>query len=708
MNDPIFRDMADQMTPDDALLHRLDQRLAAESTAPTTERSAQDAPAPTRRGWRSRPTTWVAAAAVTALAVTGVGIELARHDQPGGTLSATELGVVMPDSYDELYEAVVAAVAAGSTTAGPDVTTTGEVTEDTVAAAPGDSNAPSSARAPGTGDHTTTNVQVAGIDEADVVKSDGKHLYAAIGPTVRIVRLDGPDTHQVARINLPGIHHLTGANEMLLTDRGTLVVIGQTSTTSSDNLRRWSGECDLLDLGSPYPDWCFTPHVITQTTVWLYDVSDPSRPSLRATASQSGTYRTARLLDGMVYLVSEHHISQGAINRTAPATFVPMVSGDDGMVPLPVSDVVVLPAPGGGARFAVATAIDTRTGERLGQQAAFGGADTVYMSEQNLYLGGYTYHAGAFARGDVLGRPLPAVGGASTMLVRVALNEGALTVAAHGSVPGSLVNQLALDEHDGHLRVATTSRDYETTSDLYVLDKNLRLVGSIRLMRDESVRSVRFTGEVGYVVTFRDTDPLFALDLSDPTAPRIMSALKIPGFSSYLHPWGDGWLVGLGYIGDDWGLTGGIKLSLFDISNPYDVTEAHEMPVLGTTGPGTRVIADALHDHRAVFVDEARGVIGFAVGTVTHPSHLQGPGQGSYQRSEEALRFLVYGVGPDGFTLLHDLPLAAQPYSYYGTFYDQAGVRAVRSDDHLYVVWSGGVNVFHATSGAPTALVTFG
>jgi hypothetical protein len=171
-----------------------------------------------------------------------------------------------------------------------------------------------------------------------------------------------------------------------------------------------------------------------------------------------------------------------------------------------------------------------------------------------------------------------------------------------GHVDGSLLNQFAMDEHDGNLRVATTTGQPwvegagESESHVAVLaprDGALTEVGQASgLGKGETIRSVRFLGDVGYVVTFEQTDPLYTVDLSDPAAPQVTGELKIPGYSAYLHPVGDGRLVGVGQDATDEGVTTGMQVSLFDVSNPAAPTQ-----VTKTTLPSSSSSAE--WDHRA-------------------------------------------------------------------------------------------------------------
>ena len=683
--DPLFQDMAEQMRPDADLRRRLDERLAAEpagqqaSTRTRRKQSAAgplggageraDYPGPARSRW-SRPSTWLAAAAAVVVAV-GIGggtvVALRGHSTPHVAVSTPASTPPTPADYATLYEAVTQTMATRTTPTVEDYSL-----PDTQQGVP----TPATIPAPATGDYTTTNVQVAGIDEADVVKTDGSTLYAAADQHVTVVGLDGPGTHTLARIDTGQ----TGWVVDLLLDDGTLVVIVQ--EYPAVDVTPYPA---YPDDGIPVPAPGRAASAPPQTVVQLYDVTDPSAPTLRATARQSGSYRTARLWQGTVYLVSDYSLGSQQPDPDDPSTFVPLVGGADGTEPLAPGDVTVLPCPDA-PRYGVVTAVDVRTGARTGQQAVLGGADTVYMSAANLYLGGTSYPTVAVpdvppGTPDPLVDPVPARPSApTTSLARLSLADGGLTVAAQGSVPGTLVDQFALDEYDGRLRVVTTSRDgWTDVAGLYVLGPDLRQVGAVSdLAHDEQVKSVRFAGTVGYVVTYRQTDPLFAVDLSDPAQPTVMSALKIPGFSTYLHPWGTDRLVGLGYGGTGAGLTGGLKLSLFDVGDPYAVTETRSVAVPGDW-------SEALDDHRAVLVDADRGLLGFPVST------------------SSTLHYVVYQVDATaGFTLVHDLVAPG------GSMVSFSDVRAVRAGDHLYVSWNSGLDVYQLATGTLVAHADLG
>lgn len=196
----------------------------------------------------------------------------------------------------------------------------------------------------------------------------------------------------------------------------------------------------------------------------------------------------------------------------------------------------------------------------------------------------------------------------------------------------------------------------ESENGVYVLDSSLAVIGSITgLARDESVYAARLMGDTGYFVTFRQTDPLFTVDFSDPRDPRIVGRLKIPGFSEYLHPFGEGLLLGIGMdVEDDGRVTNGVKLSLFDVADPKDVRETDKLVLDGIFW------SDALADYRCVFADGGRGIVGFPVS------------------GDDGAEYRCFALG-DGTGFREVLSV---PFGDEGLW---AGPRAVRIGEVLYV-----------------------
>ncbi len=474
-------------------------------------------------------------------------------------------------------------------------------------------------------DYSKTNTQVEGIDEGDIVKTDGEYIYVLKNDNstydyLVILSADGADTKVLSKTMIADYKNtLTYPDhyEKSRDDAQELYIYGDYAAVIREH--DWSYEYRLNsnpDLDRDY------------ILVDLYDISDPTAPKLVSTLGQEGGYNTSRLIDGTLYLLTEYTVSSYDLRQAAPENYdayIPHLYKNGTTELIPVNSIVCPPEITN-RTFTVFSAYDLNTREISATKSVITPTDTVYMSDEHLYL------ADEISYNDVLDEYTESVytvretvSGRRTTIYKLAFTDPKkITTKAVGTVDGTLLNQFAMDEHEGNLRVVTThsssSRKVYTdekmgftntvwhssdqTNGLYIFDENMDLTGSITgLAEDERVYSVRFTGDVGYFVTFRETDPLFAVDLSNPKNPKIMSALKIPGFSEYLHPYADGLLFGLGQDADAV-RTYGMKLSMFDTSDPYDVVERNKLSLDINS-------STALSNHKAILISASRGIIGF-------------------------------------------------------------------------------------------------
>ena len=385
------------------------------------------------------------------------------------------------------------------------------------------------------------------------------------------------------------------------------------------------------------------------TEAVLYDVSDPASPHKTSKFGQDGYYLTSRLYDGVLYLVSSYNLYHPLL-EDEPETYIPRLWQDDAEVLIAADDICICPDTS--ESYTVICSIDLATETRLSEQAALGSGSVVYMNENNLYLTKYTYAENTNASyTEEVYRVEEITASDATEILRFSLADGIASYAAGGQVDGTLTSQFALDEYEGYLRVVTTINrstytlytdeirgfvnyiwgESLTDNALYVLDGSMDMVSSITgLAEDETVYSVRFDGETGYFVTFRQVDPLFAVDLSDPYAPKVLSALKIPGFSEYLHVYGDGLLFGLGQDADEEsGWASDLKLSMFDTSDPADVTELSTLILSADWSV-------ALYNHKAILIDPEKDIIGFPVES-GYQIYGYNDADGFYQRGEITL-----------------------------------------------------------------------
>ncbi len=233
----------------------------------------------------------------------------------------------------------------------------------------------------------------------------------------------------------------------------------------------------------------------------------------------------------------------------------------------------------------------------VNQKAIFSNGYNFYVSTSNIYIADSIYNNT----------------GVDTLLTKISTRNGRLIADKQGKVKGSIKDNFSMDEYENYFRVVTTVQNFKdsevsTYNNLYVLNASLKVVGKIEnLAKNEVIYSARFMGDIGYFVTFRQVDPLFSVDLSNPEKPKIIGKLKIPGFSSYLHFYGKNLLLGIGQEADvETGVAMGMKLSMFDISDPGNVREVHKMYL------GNNTYSDISYNYKAIMVNDEKNIIGFA------------------------------------------------------------------------------------------------
>ncbi|MBE6752978.1 MAG: hypothetical protein E7559_01265 [Ruminococcaceae bacterium] len=475
--------------------------------------------------------------------------------------------------------------------------------------------------------HSETNVQVRGVDEGDIIKNDGRYIYILRRGTVTIVDAESMKELSSFRIaeekdenvfnSEPHEMYVQGDRLVLLSNwrsytpfiSGTVTVTTAVPNETAEQIKTESSQPAV-------------PREINeeQTRMAFFDISDRTAPRQLNVLSQSGYYASSRLVGDCLYTVSTYYTNEPDSAR--PETFAPNLRCDGEMTTMPVADIC-LPESPQEAAYTVVTSV--KLGDSTvfaGQKAVFGGCGTVYADSDSLLVANYRPEQSSTETQEDGQNVIIETYSGSTELALFSLDDGAIGNVASGTVPGSLLNQFSMDEYKGYYRIVTTltedtvkiftdGRDRteysnSSTNGLYVLDGGLNHVGKLDgLAEDERVYSVRFDGDIGYFVTFRQVDPLFAVDLSDPTAPTLLSALKIPGFSQYMHKYSDGLLFGLGMDADEeTGRTGGMKLSMFDISNPADVTEKHTLKL-------DTYWSEALNNHKAILISAERNIIAF-------------------------------------------------------------------------------------------------
>ena len=439
------------------------------------------------------------------------------------------------------------------------------------------------------------------MDEADIVKTDGTYAYVVSSGSnqVNIIRL--ADLTACGRVTAEN----GGRIQEIYVENGRLTLLTQVETTAltrragvaagSAGVQDSDGSISGGTTGITDQDIQETPQVDviygsdyqTECRLTVYDISDPARPVKLGGISQEGSYRTSRMVDGYAYVFTDcwKDFSEG----TDPTAYIPEANGQklaSGCIYLPQTDVT--------GHYILISSVNMEEPSQVKEaKGVLCDGDEYYISTNNMYITQMHYSA---------------AGDESTEIFRFAFRDGVIRGAAVGTVPGYVKDSFCLDEYDGHLRLVTTrwNRGSQISS-LYVLDGDLDTVGSLEdVAPDEEIKSARFLGSQGYFVTFRQTDPLFCVDLSRPEDPRIVGEVKVSGFSSYLHLYGDGLLLGIGSEADeDTGRETGAKISMFDISEPGQMTELDRV--------GMKDISLwNISDYRSLLVEPEKNLIGFS------------------------------------------------------------------------------------------------
>ena len=413
------------------------------------------------------------------------------------------------------------------------------------------------AKSTGAGGHSETYLQVDDVDEADIVKTDGKYIYY-VTDSREVVILSAEDGKT-----------------------GKLSTIGSSGVENYINDIYVKGD-KLITVGTIYKD----DSDESSSGIVVYDISDRSKPEVLYDFSQTGSILSSRMVGDYVYLVTNDYIYRGG--RT-----VPLCGSIESPKRLDAPDICCVPQPHSSS-YIVLSAIDTSSGEqgRSATKAVFGASEQIYCNDHNLYCTSMEWpdDNGTFY----------------TRIVRASLDGLKVKADATTKVRGYVDSQFSMDEKDGYFRIATTSqRGGIDVNNLYVLDSGLKETGKVTgFARNESIKAVRFIGDKAYVITYEAIDPLFIIDLSDPADPRIEGEVKIDGFSTLLIPAGDGRLLGIGHATGDNGYGGeydsGLKLALFDISDPSEpkVLDSKEFKDMSSI---------AQYDHHALMVNNDAG-----------------------------------------------------------------------------------------------------
>ena len=523
-------------------------------------------------------------------------------------LETAELGIEYPEiSYEDIYASMsntwekMNYVSRGETPAG-EMKEAGAV-EESAPVADMAAKQEMSTNAAASDGYGETNVQTIGVDEGDIVKNDGRYLYQKIRVKAEeyskwvIQIIDTKDgLQEIARID-----GIDGIIEFYIWEDVLIVIEEKYLDTAVKKISGGMVACyDGAYFGNCY-------HEIT-----FFDIKDRSQPKGIKRFTLQGQYTSSRIADGYFYGFSKYYANPGENEKDYDA-YIPVMDGARLQ-----ADRIYLPEETDATSYLVLVAIDLRNPTAFTDTTGIvADGNLYYVSSENIFVAD--------------AKPMERKKGWSsnkTSLLKFSYEKGKFALHAMGEVKGQLEGSFSLDEYEDHLRVVTTVREYQyqevfddrtrenigwnisndrESNALYVLDEKLDIVGKIEgLAPNEQIYSARFMGDTGYFVTFRQVDPLFTVDLSDPKEPKVLSELKVSGFSEYLHVYGEDRLLGIGMEADEeTGRQEGMKLSMFDVSDKTKVTE------IAKENLTKYEYSEALYNHRAVMISVGKNIFGF-------------------------------------------------------------------------------------------------
>ncbi|MCD9024962.1 beta-propeller domain-containing protein [Cohnella silvisoli] len=579
----------------------------------------------------------------------------------------------------------------------------GSTTTIDKAAVPTASSAPSAGESNG---FSQTNVQVEGVDEADWAKTDGKFIYQLSGSRILISDISNPSAPKLASTleYMPG--EMFNPQELYV-DNKKLIVIGQNNSAIPMPVNFMEGgAAPQTSISSDAKMGIMPPRDFRSTVLTkIYELSDSGQPKLIRETQLEGTYISSRKIDSALYVITNKNnymyypmtkSTTGTGNSSPSSEFEPLYgdsSKSSDLKKLPLSDIRYFPDSSDNSILIIGVLDLDRPAQEMQVSAYLGSGQTIYASAKHLYVAIAKY----IPKGDTYRQ--------ETQVYKFRLDQGNIVYIGEGSVPGTVLNQFAMDEHDSYFRIATTTGDTwasgegKSSNNLYMLDEQMKTVGTLaNLAPGERIYSTRFMGGRAYIVTFRNVDPLFAIDLRNPAKPTVLGQLKIPGYSDYLHPYDDNHLIGFGKetieipskgSGPDATMAfyQGMKIALFDVSDVSHPIEKFK-ETIGDRGTNSELLSN----HKALLFSKSKGLMAFPVelmevknkGTIEQggfPEYGQFTYQGAY----------VYHVDLDkGFTLQGRITHLSQDdlikSGQYGFDYGKSVRRILYAGDTLYTL----------------------
>ncbi len=626
-------------------------------------------------------------------------------------------------------------------------------------------------------DYSATNIQVAGVDEADIVKNDGKYIYVVSGTKVLII-----DAYPAESAKILSEIELNATPQELFVNGDRLVVFGndyQYYPYAVESVAPGMSIRESMIAKAP-----FYGYSSQSTYIKIYDISDRENPVLSKNLSADGYYFSSRMIGDYVYAV---------VNQ-------PVYSYGD-VIPLPAvrpmkaeafPDIYYFDVPDRSYSFVNIIAINTQNDEEdpASKTYMLPSTQAMFVSTNNIYLtymrwldvshffdkiiddavlpatpsevdskiteirnANMSRNEKMAKIGELIEDHMKSLGPEEaanfmkaveermikvqneiaqqqerTIIQKISIDGNEIKYEGHGDVPGRVLNQFSMDEYNNNFRIATTTtggggfggggfarpavevsaavsgqvsgqvvaveeppepRVSGPANNLYVLNSDLKIIGKVEgLAPGERIYSARFMGDRAYMVTFRQVDPLFVIDLKNPANPAVLGYLKVTGFSDYIHPVDENHIIGIGKEATEQGLFQGLKMSLFDVSDVTDPKEISKI-VIGDRGTDSYV----LRDHKAFLFNKEKRLLVLPVLLAEIDRDQYPPSQypqlpsWAYGTPKWQGAYVFDFTTDNGFTLRGKIGHASGETQDYDTYYGQYSVkRSLYMDDVLYTI----------------------
>lgn len=576
-------------------------------------------------------------------------------------------------------------------------------------------------------DYGKTNEQVSGVSEADIIKNDGEYLYAVLPSNADWDALySDSKTYNGAGEEVGKKFTYTCAVSIVKEGKnGELTEVGRLEVTFPEESNIFYSEIKEIyvtgdrlyalvgaeEKRSPGTDGEKGKDQIVVDTIYGYsdasdrtalvsfDISDKKNPKELWRTEQEGSYVSSRMTGGKVVVITDKYVDITASEEEVKDDCIPEASDENGDFGKISSDSIYTTEKIRDSRYAVVSVTDLSEGAKSFKvKAVLGGGENVYCTNETLYVTSSVYEdTQGNSTLDTVTEIFDVSGDecVETEIIKFSISDG-FEYCGKATVKGRALNQFSIDEYNGYLRIATTTGSWGDSLENYVtvLDGELNSVGFLEgIAKGETIKSVRFSGDTAYVVTFEQTDPLFVIDLKDPAVPTITGELKIPGFSVYLHPISETLLLGVGVDGDENGSGNGLKISLFDVSDPTSPKETSRYEINGkdkSLDDGSYVYSciysSAFYSHKALCFDYENNIVYVPFGT-DESSYDPNTGDSKYKNTSGVYAFKI-DEKEKTVTLLSEYTSDAKEYFYYNARVTYTGAYVYLYEKDLGEMWS--------------------